>query len=206
MFNFIKLVEGEIEIIRDEFLLIPEGLEVIKKDKGGVFFGDSEGRNKLYAKKQFALAWWIVDVNSPANLAGLTEVEAMRDGITNLGFPDDWTPDGTFTIFLKAYKREYDKYIVTNVVKELLRSFKTTSLSIKKIRKNIDRLLALSELTAEDTKTLLASNKELQSLAGELPKHIRNLKEASEESRIEQKSGRIARGGVQITKSMQPEN
>lgn len=205
MINFIKLIEGEVTIVKEELLEIPEFAEVIRKDKGGIIQGDYDGRKKLFAKKQFALGWWVIDLNSPANLAGYTKKECLEDGIKQLGFPDGWKPDPVFKDFLLKYEQLYERYAIAVMVKEILRSFQLSAKSIEKIRNNIERLQKQEVLNHDDINTMMASLKEVIKFATDIPKQISSLKDSLEDARREEKDTKFARGNVAITKSMMPE-
>jgi len=209
MLRFFKYEKGQFSINREELLLLPSARQMIYADKGGHITGDNDGRKKLWCEKQFGLAWWVVDINSPGIQAGLEGEELFDDAYRSLELPIDWKyhTDVLFMAFLEDYGEMYEKAAYARLLKQILMSFNDTAEIVKIIRDNSMKLLkADRDLDAKDISALLAGQKELIAVAGDVPKHIEKLKALQAMVRKEEKEIEIGRGGIEVTSSMDPNN
>lgn len=208
MLKFFKYDKGVFSINKEELLLIPSAKKIIHNDKGGMIKGDPDGRNKLWAEKQFGVVWWIININSPGIQAGLEGEELIADARKSLEVPTDWKPkeDVYFMAFLSLYTEMYEKASYAMLLKQMLMSFNDTAQIIKAIRDNSMKLLKNDKaLDATDISALISGQKELINLAGDTPKQINKLKELQAMVGREEKEMEIGRGDIHITSSMKPD-
>ena len=208
MLKFFKYDKGVFSINKEEVLLLPSAKKIIHNDKGGIIKGDPDGRKKLWAEKQFGVAWWITDINSPGVQTGLEGEELLIDAIKSLNVPTDWDhkKDIYFMAFLGDYTEMYEKASYAMLLKQMLMSFNDTAMIIKAIRDNSIKLLKQDKsLDATDISALIAGQKELINLAGDTPKQINKLKELQAMVGREEKEMEVGRGDIAITSSMRPD-
>lgn len=206
MLKFFKYEDGKFDLNKEELMLIPEARKIIYNDKGGKVKGDADGRNKLWAIKQFGVAWWLIDVNSPGIQSGLEGEELLKDALHSLDI-EDWNmkEDKDFMNFLSVYKDMYSKAAYSMMLKQMLMSFKDSADIIKVIRDNTIKILKSNkDLDSEDIKILLSHQREIIGIAGDIPKQISKLKELQALVGREEREMETARGGDNITKSMVP--
>ena len=206
MLRFFKYEDGEIKLNKEELLVIPEARKLIQNDKGGMVKGDIDGRNKRWAFKQFGVAWWLVNINSPGIQSGLEGDELMRDAIKSLEIENwDWKNDTDFLNFLSVYRNMYNAAAYAVMLKQMLMSFNDTSEILKLIRDNSMKILRSNrDLDAEDVKMLMSYQKEIINLAGDIPKQIDKLKDLQTIVYREEKELESGRGNISISKSMLP--
>jgi len=206
MLKFFKYENGNFELNKEELLLIPEAKRIIHADKGGKITGDYDGRRKLWAIKQFGVAWWIVNVNSPGIQSGLEGKELMKDAMKSLEI-EDWkySEDIVFMEFVTVYKNMYKKAAYSTMLKQMLMSFNDTADVIKIIRDNTVKILKTDkDITPEDIAALMSYQKEIVNLTGDVPKQISKLKDLQELVHKEEKAFEMGRAGIKVSKSMQP--
>ncbi|GAF83219.1 unnamed protein product [marine sediment metagenome] len=209
MLKFLKFENGEVILNKEELFFIPEAKVLLAADKGGMVKGDVDGRGKRWAFKQFGVAWWMVNTNSPGIQSGLEGTALVQDALKSLQIEHiewDWKNDTPFINFLTIYKRMYKRAAYSEMLKQMLMSFNDTSEIIKLIRDSTTKILRSDKvLDADDVKILMGYQREIINLTGDIPKQIDKLKNLQELVTREEKNIEIGRGGVTITKSMQPD-
>ncbi|KKM27428.1 hypothetical protein LCGC14_1574870 [marine sediment metagenome] len=206
MLKFFKYENGNFEINKIELLLIPEAKQLIHNDRGGRVKGDHDGRKKLWAEKQFGVAWWIINVNSPGIQSGLEGKELFKDALKSLEIANwDYSKDEDFKEFVDVYKRMYNRASYSRMLKQVLMSFNDSADIIKVIRDNSVKILKSNkDLDADDIKILMSHQQTIINIASDIPKHIEKLKDLQELVAKEEKELDLGRGNVIITKSMIP--
>jgi hypothetical protein len=205
MLKFFKLVDGEIVINREEVLMIPSAKAVIMSDKGSI--GDADGRKKLFAKKQFGVAWWITDINSPGIQSGFEGKELIEDAIRALDVPLEWDHknDTIFQTFVADYQKEYNKASYIRLLKSVLTSLDMSTELVEAIKANCRKILKEKEdLSPDDIADLMKSQNEIITIAGNIPKQMEKLKDLQQLAGKEEGALTIGRGGITVTKSMEP--
>jgi hypothetical protein len=175
--------------------------KIIRRDRGGVIEGDSEGRNKLLAKKELLYVWNIVNVNAPGIRAGRTgkELEDYAKALVEL--PESWKPDDVLKEFIEFYSNYHDAAVV-KTIKQLLAGFDIINSSNDLLIQIIKNELKNPKLTTDSIGELIKAQKEILNNSASIPKLVDQLKTAAEEYNLIEESLGIQRGGKPVRKSM----
>jgi hypothetical protein len=194
--------DGVLTLYKDEIALYPELNSILVRDKGSV--GDSDGRKKLQAWKEFMYLYMICDYYSYPNQKGLTEREAHMYGIKEAELPKDWIPDKVILDAMDFYV-EANESVARELNKELVASFKNSSRVVKKLRNETEALLAKPSLTAVEVGQLTDMQNTLLDIAVKLPKNLKALQESADLIKKEEQEGEIGRGGDMVLDSQDPD-
>lgn len=200
--NLFVYKSGQLSLYKDEILLHPELAEILVRDKGSV--GDSDGRKKLQAWKEFTYLYMICDYASYPNQKGYSEIEAHKYAIDVANLPDTWIPDKIVLAAMDFYV-EANMSIAKEVAKELLASFKNSAKVVKKLRDTTNTLLEKTSLSSVESGQLADIQQTIMAISTALPKHLKALRESEELIKKEDKEGVIGRGGEAISDSQDPD-
>lgn len=170
-------------------------------------------KSKMQFNKEMLLIWYCVNVKSPGIKQGLSEKDLLETGCELVEL-EEWKADDTFTIALAKYKEIHESVTLSvRICKSLYRAFSNTDKIINTLSDIVeDKLEKLkvndgaNELTAT-MNLIISSQKDLLTMAKDIPKQIESLKEAeakviADDELIENE----LRGGGKIRNSMMPEN
>lgn len=194
--------EGELILDRAEILIHPELKTILVRDKGSI--GDSDGRKKLQAFKEFTYIYMVCDYSSYPNQHGLNEKETHKYACNVVGFKEDWIPDPELCIAMDFYV-EANESIAKELNKELLASFKNHYKVVKRLRSETEKLLEKQTLSSVEIAQLTDTQSTLLKIATDLPKQFKSLQEAQDLIRKEESVGEIARGGEMVADSQDPD-
>jgi len=192
----------ELSLYKDEILLYPELNAILSRDKGSV--GDSDGRKKLQAWKEFTYLYMICDYASYPNQKGMNEQEAHKYAIDIAELPEKWIPDKVILDAMDFYV-DANMSVAKEVAKELLASFKNSTRVVKKLRDTTNVLLDKSSLNSVESGQLADIQQTIMAISTSLPKHLKALKESEDLIKKEDKEGIVGRGGEQISDSQNPD-
>ena len=203
MDTLIKLVDGEISV-NPEVLNNKCFRDLIRRDRGGMIEGDSNGVKKYRAMAELGLIWYCVNLNSPGIQRGLTGKELEDAGRAFFRIPDVWKKDD-------VYNRAYEEYTISYLDNAVVRS-------IKNILRGLDQTIAVTDtinnliksksydanLTIDGISEILKLNSELMKIASNLPDTVTILKALELSYLKEEQKLKKGRGGLTITSSMNP--
>lgn len=195
--------EGELTLDRAEILLHPELKVILTRDKGSS--GDSDGRKKLQAFKEFTYIYMVCDYSSYPNQRGLNEKETHKYACDVVGFSENWLPDNDLCTAMDFYV-DANESIAKELNKELLASFKNHYKVVKRLRSETEKLLDKTSLTPAEISQLTDTQATLLKIATSLPMQFKSLQEAQELIKKEETPGEIARGGDMVSESQDPDN
>jgi len=194
--------DGELILDRPEILLHPELKAILSRDRGSP--GDSDGRKKLQAFKEFTYIYMVCDYNSYPNQKGLSEKETHKYALDVAGLPEDWIFDKEIATAMDFYV-EANESIAKELNKELLAGFKNHYKVVKRLRHETEKLLDKKDLTPAEVTQLTETQNKMLNIATELPKKYASLKDAQDLIRKEETVGEIGRGGGAILDSQDPD-
>jgi len=184
--------DGILRLNNVEVLLIREFEALVLRD-------NSVGKTAAF--NEFRFIYHIVDPLSKPNQDGYNEKKAIEFAIRDCRFKPDYQPDDLVKKALLKYA-ELRSTLIVEVCEELLISVKTTPDVLKKIRKRIDTLLEIEDLTLDQIRELLNLQKQIVDIASDVPNIVKRIAEAQKE--INNIDVELARGKVPISSSMKP--
>ena len=203
--KFFKFVEGAITLDKEIIALYPLVKKIIARDKGGKVYGDPDGRHKMYAMKEFAYIYYTCDFEAYPAQHGLDEKAAHKYAIKNAQLDKDYQPDELVVALMKQYTEEH-LTPTKRTIKTLIRVFALNEKIVEKIEIGLTQSLELPTLTAAQVGEILAFQKQLLGIAVDVPKTVKQLKEAMNLLEEEEKISKVIRGGEVMNESMDPGN
>ncbi len=204
--KFFKLnEEGAITLDKDIIALYPLVKKILARDKGGKIYGDPDGRHKLYAMRELAYVYYMCDFEAYPAQHGMNEKEAHKYAIKNAQLDKDYQPDETVSAFMKQYEVEHLSITKKNI-KTLLRVFALNDKIVEKIENNLTETLNFPVLTGPQIAEILSYQKQLVSIATDIPKTVKELRSAMNLLEEEEKVQQIIRGGETMPESYNPTN
>ena len=183
-YKLFTIHEGNIVINKVEILTIPTFKHILRRDKGSE--GDSDGRKKYWAFKEFAYIYHIADYKSVPNRNGYNYTKARDYAIKKAGLPLDYKPDATVQQAIKDYIDE-QRSLPRETMLELIKTYGFLNKVFKKVRKNVEDKLVGDSLTSEQTREILElvnlmieQGKQLPELTSKLNKAIKQLELAED--------------------------
>lgn len=196
---------GTVSINRPVAFLIPEVKAIVRRDRGGVIKGDPEGRTKELAMREIAYAWWIINVNSPGILKGLSGKELIEDAKKNLDLPKDWVADDLVHKWVLVYKEIHHKSKAVVAIKDIIDALDNISNVNTKLIKIIkDKVDSTDDPAA--LATIISAQDSIAKKVIDIPNYVKGLKTLYEEVRREERKTKVGKGDVVITSSMDPED
>jgi hypothetical protein len=203
--RFFKFTDGAIELDKDAIALYPNVKKILARDRGGKVTGDPDGRLKLYAFKEFTYVYFRCDFEAYPAQHGLSEKETHLYAAKEAGLGKDYEPDDLVLHFIKQYEKEH-LTPAKQAIKTLIRVFAFNNNIVEKMEKVLSESLTLPTLTPQQVKDLLDFQKQLISIATDVPIITKKLKEAMNLLQEEDKLVEIGRGGEEVTDSFRPDN
>lgn len=174
-YKLFSFKNSELIINKDEILSIPSFNTILKRDKGSP--GDSDGRKKLLAFKEFAYIYHMADINSQPNRSGYSKNEAKYYAKEKAGLPDNWKEDEVVKQAIKDYQDEQES-LPRNTIAELIKTYRHILNIIPKVRRRIDTLSSNDELTTDQASEILNAVKILLQLGEDIPSQTSKLTNA----------------------------
>lgn len=194
--------DGELKLYREEILLHDELNAILSRDKGSP--GDSDGRKKLQAWKEFKYLYMICDYYSYPNQKGMSEKDSHKYAVDISDLPETWLPDKILLTAMDFYV-EANLSVARELNKELQASFKNSSRVVRKLRGETEKLLDKSILTPVEVEQLNNMQANLLDISTKLPKQLKSLQESADLIKKEEQEGEIARGGDSVLDSQDPD-
>lgn len=186
LFNFNK---GVIEIDKIEILTVPEFKEILRRDKGSE--GDSDGRKKYKAFKEFAYIYHMGDPRSKPNVDGFNDIQAHDYSIMMAGLDSKYKPDNIVISAVRIYE-EANSDPATESIQELLKTYAFVKTIFKKVRRSIEDIVKNDKLSKEQAaevlgliNTLIQQGREIPELTRDLRKAIKELESADTNDNLE---------------------
>lgn len=185
--------DGDIVINKIEILTIPVYTTILRRDKGSV--GDSSGRKKLQAFKEFAYIYHMADVNSLPNRNGYRMSKAISYSKDKAGLPKEWVADDVINKAIKVYKAEQDS-LPRRTILDLLKTYGVIATVTGKLRLAIEEAADDDTISVDKAAELFKTISLLIEQGDQLPKLTAKLTSAiSQLEQIEDKKNReIMRG------------
>lgn len=203
--KFFKLVDGVLELDRDEIRLYPAINKIITRDKGGKIVGDPDGRRKLFAYKEFAYVYYRCDFYAYPIQNGLTNSAAHKWTVKTLELPSDYSPDEVVLELMNQYTKEHLS-VTKRTIKNIIIVFAMTNDILEKVQPSITSLLNMPNITLDQVNELINIQKTLMAIATTIPEQAKKLREAMTLLEEEEKAIRVGRGGKTIDDSQNPDN
>lgn len=192
-----KLIE-----IDDTGMPIPPNVrQLIDKDIRELYTRDKSKDKSKYIKECIVI-YYLGDPKSPAKQAGLSDAEALKMAIEQADLSNSYLPDA---LVLRLIKRYYDQNIgeAGRTVENILKGIHNVNISIDVVNQLLNEKLKTT--TDLDTiSQILGLIDQVNKKAGEIPSMIKRLNEAKENLMYE-KETELARGGTQVSSSMDAE-
>ena len=176
----------------------PTTRQLIDKEIRELYARDKTKDKSMYIKECIVI-YYLGDPKSPARQSGLSDPEALKMAIAQADLPSSYIPD---KLVLHLIKRYYEENITEagRVVENIMQGIHNINLSISLINNLLNEKMN-SNLTLEDTATILTLIDSVNKKAGDLPGILKKLEEAKQNLMYE-KETELARGGAQVLSSM----
>jgi len=192
-YKLFSLKEGDIIINKLEILTVPTFTTILRRDKGSD--GDSTGRKKLQAFKEFAYIYHMGDVKSLPNRNGYTSKAAVAYSKDAAGLSVDWVADSVIKDAIRIYRKEQDS-LPRRTILDLLRTYNVIGKVTGKLRLAIESAADEDSISVEKAAELFKTIALLIEQGDELPKLTAKLTSAiSQLEQIEEKSNREIKRG-----------
>lgn len=179
----------------------PNVRQLIDKDVRELYTRDKTKDKSKYVKECIVI-YYLGDPKSPAKQAGLSDAEALKMAIEQAGLQSSYIPDA---LVLRLIKRYYDQNIgeAGRTVENILKGIHNVNISIDLINQVLnEQLKTTTDLDTIDR--ILGLVDQVNKKAGEIPATVKKLNEAKENLMYE-KEVELARGGNQVSSSMDAE-
>lgn len=203
--KFLKFEEGAVTLNKEVIALYPLVKKILAKDKGGVIYGDPDGRLKMYAMRELAYVYYTCDFEAYPAQHGLNTKEAHVYAIKNSQLAKDYQPDDIVSAFMKQYEDEH-LTSTKHSIKTLIRIFALNEKLVEKIETNIKASLDMPILNAIQISELLTYQKQLIGIATDVPLTVKKLREAMGLLEEEEKIQKVIRGGEDKPESYDADN
>ncbi len=176
----------------------PTTRQLIDKEIRELYARDKTKDKSMYIKECIVI-YYLGDPKSPARQSGLSDPEALKMAIAQADLPSSYIPD---KLVLHLIRRYYEENITEagRVVENIMQGIHNINLSISLINNLLNEKMN-SNLTLEDTATILTLIDSVNKKAGDLPGILKKLEEAKQNLMYE-KETELARGGAQVLSSM----
>ena len=176
----------------------PSVRQLLDKDVLALYSRDNTPDKRKYLA-ECGIIYYLGDPKSPAKQKGLSDVEALKEGIENFNLDKNYKPDALVTkLIRKYYEQNITKAGVT--IENLQKALHLSDLVCNKILDMLNSKLR-SEITDADVPGILTSVDSLTRRIEDIPKLSKALVTAYENLRDEEET-QTARGGVTILSSM----
>jgi len=201
--DLLEIKDGEVTINRASILFTKTVRDIMKRDRGGTFKGDTEGRQKELGRREVGYGWWVVNINSPGVTGGYEKEELLRHAIDNLNLPDTWKPDALVLKWVEEYRAYHEGSATVRAIKNLIQGFVNMDSINEKLMESIKIKIGAS--TTEEISTLINLQKTLMGQVADMPKMVKDLNTLYVEARRVEKNTTLGKGNVTITSSMEPD-
>ena len=203
--KFFKLVDGILELDREEIGLYPNIKKILTRDKGGNVIGDPDGRKKLFAYKEFSYVYYMCDFYAYPTQSGMGKKEAHKWTLATIGLPSTYLPDEEVQALMLQYTKEH-LTPTKQTIKNLINLFMMNNAILEKIEPAIKTLLNTPNLNVDQLNELIGLQNSLMKISTSIPEQSKKLKEAMTMLEEEERAVRIGRGGKEINDSQNPDN
>jgi hypothetical protein len=203
--QFFKIVNGVVELARDEISIYPTIKTIISRDKGGKVSGDHDGRKKIYAYRELTYVYLMCDYNAYPTQHGLSNKEAHRYAVEHSQLEPNYEPDEVIKLLMVQYEKEHISSAKQSA-RNILRLFGWNNKIIEAIDNNLTNMMSNATLTKDQIAELIGYQKQLLDISINIPTHAKRLREAMTLLEEEDRSIKIGRGGNEISSSMNPDN
>jgi hypothetical protein len=203
--KFFKFDGDVAQLDREEIALYPNIKKILVRDQGGKVIGDTDGRHKKFAYKEFTYIYFMCDFAAYPAQHGLNDKEAHEYAIKHAKLPSDYKPDDVVRAVMVQYEKEHLSP-AKKAIKTLIRLFTLNDRIVEKIENNLTATLELPTLNRDQIKEILEYQQKLIDIATTIPQQAKKLREAMSLLEEEEKAVQIMRGGDVKHSSMDPGN
>jgi hypothetical protein len=202
-----KLVDGVLELDREEITLYKHLRKILTRDKGSP--GDSDGRKKAQAFKELRYIYFICDYSGHPRVHGYSPKEAHAYAIEQCDLPLSFVPDKDIQAAMDEYI-DLTTSVAKELVDELLSVLRNNIRVVRILRNKIDASIIKIEkadiVEDADTTKLFTAQKDLIAMAMSIPSAIETLNKADAliVRELHNKDG-VMYGGDTIEDSMNPD-
>jgi len=193
---------GHLILKREELRGTPSFRKIIERDRGGTEVGDSDGRRKIRAFKEFMYIFYMCDYESP--FAPLDDETRHKKAVTFAKLPEGWKPDKDLRTAIADYIQAQDDAlptarIINSIKYNLNMADKIVKLVGNKIQKQLDSISAAEENGGieipVDVTSLVNDLQKIQTITDNLPKTFDTLDALEKRLSAERGGGTTVRGG-----------
>jgi len=209
-------VENNLLVLdKDEIRGVPEFKKILERDRGSE--GDSQGRLKLRAWKEFYYIYYIADFRSNGNMAGFNDKELHLRGVIEAELEEKFKPDEEIKKAIEVYRQILLEITPSyTLLLKLIQGVKLSERVVKSMILGVEKVLELNEITlaAEgeiNIAMLLTNNNALEAqlksftkIANDFPKTMDTLRDTLGKVLKEEADTRIGRGGKTIGNRADP--
>lgn len=180
----------------------PTVRQLLDKDMRELYVRDKSKDKSKYIQECIVI-YYLGDPKSPAKQSGLSDAEALKMAIKQADLPANYIPD---QLVIKLINRYYSENIgeAGRTVENILKSIHNINLSLDVANQILNEKLK-STLDVSQLSELLELIDKVTKKAGEIPNAVKRLNEAKENLMYE-KEIELARGGGQVSSSMNAED
>lgn len=206
-FELVDLDNGTITLIKDDSaFLIKCFRDLIRKDTG--MEGDHDGRKKLKSAKELAYIIYINDpIRSPGLRAGYSGMLLHEDAIKQLELPKDWKPSELLLQCEVEYKT-YVEGVANNIYRNVLVSMGNINQVVTLLNQRINDYLHGGLTEGDDAEasidSVIKNITALNKITSEYERSVEELQKAAFKARQERSETIKAKGGKEISNSMDP--
>jgi len=193
-FELFKVTKKGLTINTHEVLMHPPFLTIYKRDTSAT---------KGIALKEFFYIYMTINIKSSLVNKGYSPKVLSKKAIKHIHMPDGWQPDDSIVIASKLYSYLTEGMQGRNF-KSILRTFNNSDVIINKMNDTLEEFILKDELTKVEIADASHTLKDLMTLATSIPATIEKLNQSKKLASDESEDIRTARGGADITSSMEP--
>jgi len=199
-YELFRIKDGEVQPVNAREAQIKQVKEILKRDKGSP--GDADGRKKLFAYKELGVVYWMADYRSPGRMNGYEGKDLLEDAKKNYDLPSTWEPDRMVTELIKLYEYNNDGGIAAELLTEISSTLQFMNVTTKNIREKLRIKLDKIDITEDELRGLIEMQRQIFALSTDIPKKIKEIKEAKELLKESEDKTEMGRGNKPILSSM----
>jgi hypothetical protein len=204
--KFFKITVDGLVIRREEVIIYKELAKILERDRGSA--GDSQGRKKQQALKEFKYMYMYCHPESTPNRNGLTDKDKHKESVKLAGLPEGWTPDNDILLAMRVYEKELASTLSLNMIRNARKAAasinKTLDVLVKKLDQSIDGITP--ETDTDALATIIKSSNMIMDLLTEIPEKVLKLEKAEKQLFTEIATDDKKRGGDDIPETYLVEN
>lgn len=176
----------------------PSLTQLLDKDVKMLYVRDNT-KNKINYLKEVGVIYYLADPNSPPRQQGLSDKECIKQAIENFDLPKNYEPD---VLVYRLAKRYHDQCITEAgiILENILKAIHNANLAVNLLNEALNEKLTAG-IGKDDAMEIMDIMDRLAKKSVEIPNLVKGLNEARE-NLIYEREQTTARGGVEVTSSM----